>query len=130
MRRLAFLAAASLAFIAISEPPSAEARGGKEHNNCIIGCNDKIAEKYGSRWSYGDIAPADQRSWLKCIKKCEAIDYAPKSGSIQGKHRTLGQCNKDRKCNMGCDRCDDGSFDCSDPSRPEKVCGTKGGGIR
>ena len=75
MRRLAFLAAASLAFIAISEPPSAEARS--DHSKCSSGCDDKIAEKYGSRWSYGDLAPADQRSFLKCSEKCDATYSRP-----------------------------------------------------
>ena len=69
MRRLAFIAAASLAFIAISEPPSAEARKGS--SKCSSGCYDKIAEKYGRPWSYGDLAPADQRSFLKCSNKCK-----------------------------------------------------------
>ena len=80
MRRLAFLAAASLAFIAISEPPSAEARGKgelcnntckKEYSKCTSGCYDKIAEKYGRPWRYGDLAPADQQSFLKCTKRCD-----------------------------------------------------------
>tara|TARA_Y100001968_G_scaffold80159_1_gene71340 strand:+ start:93 stop:476 length:384 start_codon:yes stop_codon:yes gene_type:complete len=111
MRRLALLAVASLAFIAISEPPSAEARG-KSYQQCTSGCNDKIAEKYGSRWSYGDLAPADQRSWVKCIKKCEATDSAPTSGPMQGKFRTRKECNNGR-CKFGCDQCKDGSFACS-----------------
>ena len=68
MRRIAFLAAASLALIAISEPPSAEANGKRK---CESGCYDKIAKKYGKRWSYGDLSPADQRSWLKCQEKCD-----------------------------------------------------------
>ena len=108
MRRLAFLAAASLAFIAISEPPSAEARKG----SCSSGCYDKIAEKYGRPWSYGDLAPADQRSWLKCTKKCDATDSAPTSGPIQGKFRTRKECNNAR-CKFGCDQCKDGSFACT-----------------
>ena len=69
MRRLALIAAASLAFIAISEPPSAEARS--DHSKCSSGCDDKIAEKYGRPWSYPDLAPADQRSWMKCTDKCD-----------------------------------------------------------
>ena len=68
MRRLAFLAAASLVLIAISEPPSAEANG---KSKCNRGCDDKIAKKYGRPWSYGDLPPADQRSWVKCIEKCK-----------------------------------------------------------
>ena len=38
---------------------------------CSSGCYDKIAEKYGRPWSYGDLAPADQQSFLKCAKKCK-----------------------------------------------------------
>ena len=68
MRRLAFIAAASIALIAISEPPSAEANG---KSKCQRGCNDKIAKKYGRDWRYGDLSPADQRSWLKCQEKCK-----------------------------------------------------------
>tara|TARA_B100000073_G_scaffold40356_1_gene30254 strand:+ start:535 stop:798 length:264 start_codon:yes stop_codon:yes gene_type:complete len=68
LKRLAFLAAASIAFIAISEPPSAEA---DEKWKCHSGCDDKIAKKYGEQWSYGDLSPADQQSWLKCEKKCK-----------------------------------------------------------
>ena len=77
MRRLAFIAAASLAFIAISEPPSAEAQMQdgtllfKNANKCKSGCGDKFTKKYGRKWSYGDLSPADKRSWLKCTEKCE-----------------------------------------------------------
>ena len=54
MRRIAFLAAAaSIAFVAISEPPSAEANGKRK---CESGCYDKIEKKYGRPWSYGDLA--------------------------------------------------------------------------
>ena len=123
MRRLAFLAAASLAFIAISEPPSAEARKG----SCSSGCYDKIAEKYGRPWSYGDLAPADQRSFLKCTKECDAS--APKSKSMQGKFKTKKECNRSIKryeekssvqnCSWGCTRCDDGSYVCTNPDKRE-----------
>ena len=74
MRRIAFLAAASIALIAISEPPSAEANG---NSKCSRGCYDKIAKKYGRPWSYGDLSPADQRSWKKCQDKCDK-DFKPK----------------------------------------------------
>ena len=67
MRRIAFLAAASIAFVAISEPPSAEANGKRK---CESGCIDKIAKKYGRLWSYGDLSPADKRSLDKCRKGC------------------------------------------------------------
>ena len=72
MRRIAFLAAASIALIAISEPPSAEARG-KGYDKCTRGCDDKIAKKikYCRDWAFGDLPPADQRSWKKCIEKCK-----------------------------------------------------------
>ena len=120
MRRLALIAAASLAFIAISEPPSAEARG---KSTCNSGCYDKIAEKYGRPWRYGDLDPADQRSWMKCTKKCDAS--APKSKSMQGLFRTKKECtrsiirdggeNSIQKCSWGCTKCDDGSYDCQRP---------------
>ena len=111
MRRLAFLAAASLALIAISEPPSAEANGKRK---CESGCYDKIAKKYGKRWSYGDLSPADQRSFLKCSEKCEATDYfAPKSNSMQGKFRTKKECQASERCERGCETCGDGSYVCS-----------------
>ena len=149
MRRLAFLAAASLAFIAISEPLSANTDWGevcrqREENlklekklktckracdqastpgyekwikcyqdcknkypanstkpnydprldeygesmcgrdyeerdrgseaaksKCNSGCYDKIAEKYGRPWRYGDLAPADKQSFLKCAQRCD-----------------------------------------------------------
>ena len=110
MRRLAFIAAASLAFIAISEPPSAEANG---RSKCDRGCYDKIAEKYGKPWRYGDLSPADQRSFLKCSEKCDATDFAPKSGSIRGDFRTKKECEASRQCGMGCQTCSDSSYVCS-----------------
>ena len=67
MRRLAFLAAASLAFIAISETPSAGARS--ENRRCRDAYYNKIAEKYGRPWAYGDLVPADQKWWRDCKKK-------------------------------------------------------------
>ena len=68
MRRLAFLAAASIALIAISEPPSAEANG---KSKCQSGCDDKIAKKYGRDWRYGDLSLEDQKSWRICQEKCK-----------------------------------------------------------
>ena len=40
-------------------------------SKCNSGCYDKIAEKYGRPWRYGDLAPADQQSFLKCTKRCD-----------------------------------------------------------
>ena len=78
MRRLAFIAAASLAFIAISEPPSAEARDKRKvFQQCKEACIDKISEKYGGGWRYGDLDPADERSFLKCSEKCDATYSRP-----------------------------------------------------
>ena len=84
MRRIAFLAAASIALIAISEPPSAEARG-KGYDKCTRGCDDKIAKKikYCRDWAFGDLPPADQRSWKKCIEKCKK-DFPCDRGSQRG----------------------------------------------
>ncbi len=91
MRRLAFLVAATIAFIAISEPPSAEANG---KSKCDSGCYDKIAKKYGRRWSYGDLSPADQRSFLKCTTKCDK-DFSsgrePERGRVRDPQRGGGR---------------------------------------
>ena len=124
MRRLAFLAAASIALIAISEPPSAEANGKRK---CQRGCNDKIAKKYGNRWSYGDLSPADKRSWLKCIEKCDATDFVPKSNSMEGKFRTKKECKASRRCQNGCESCSDSSYVCRPLPGPgmRDTCGKK-----
>ena len=84
MRRLAFLAAASLAFIAISDSPVAEARGAG-NRKCSNACYDKIAEKYGRPWSDGALAPADQTWWLDCTEICDvkAKACAVKDAEIQ-----------------------------------------------
>ena len=88
MRRLALIAAASIDFIAISEPPSAEANG---KSKCDSGCYDKIAKKYGKRWSYGDLSPADQRSWLKCQEKCDKDFSSGRDPSRGGGRRPKDQ---------------------------------------
>ena len=80
MRRLAFLVAASLAFVAISEPPSAEAQMQdgtllfQNVNKCKRGCGDKFTKKYGRDWRIGDLSPAEQRSLDKCRKDCDGRD--------------------------------------------------------
>ena len=76
MRRLAFLAAASLAFIAISEPLSAsdnleEACRHRtqfkkleyKYERCIKACDS------GGR--YNELSSADKKKWVKCQKDCE-----------------------------------------------------------
>tara|TARA_B100000965_G_C19513310_1_gene722944 strand:+ start:563 stop:1045 length:483 start_codon:yes stop_codon:yes gene_type:complete len=99
MRRLAFLAAASLAFIAISEPPSAEARGAA-NSKCSSACYDKIAEKYGRPWSYGDLAPADQRSFVKCANKCDIDFPRDRDRDFDDFDRRKRVCDPDRGCHL------------------------------
>ena len=82
MRRLAFLAAASLAFIAISEPLSASdnleevCRQGREnekleakYERCMKACNS------GGR--YNELSSADKKKWVKCHKDCKQKYPAP-----------------------------------------------------
>ena len=79
MRRLAFLAAASLTFAAIPHSVKADigssiGQSNQQNQQCNDACYDKIAEKYGRPWAYHELAPADQTWWMKCTEKCDK-DY-------------------------------------------------------
>ena len=78
MRRLALLTAASLTFAAIPHSVKADIgsieQSNQQNQQCNDACYDKIAEKYGRPWAYHELAPADQRSWMKCTEKCDK-DY-------------------------------------------------------
>ena len=70
MRRLAFLAAASLAFIAISEPPSAEAQSNTEcKRTCSCSSRDKNCPCEKNMNNFDEKAIKRQRD---CKNKCNS----------------------------------------------------------
>jgi len=82
MRRLAFLAAASLAFIAISEPISAntsmqEACRQRRENKKLEPKYERCRKACNSGGRYNELSSADKKKWVKCQKDCEQKYPAP-----------------------------------------------------
>ena len=111
MRRLAFLAAASLAFIAISEPPSAGAKrtqfDSSENRRCRDAC-------YTPGIEYYQMSEKDQKKWSKCINNCDR-DFPEKKSNPRTESCKFNQYHNRDRCDDRCrDECRRDSRKCWD----------------